>query len=428
MSYPRIYLAIDNCFASKRWTTPMEWSRFIANELGLCCIEASADTENDSLYTPAAYRSEWVSQVREAQDATGARVVNLYSGHGTYATLGLAHTSLSVRNHLIEHWFKPMIDTAAALNSGVGFFAHAFPLSVLDDAAVYDSALDELQSNLALIARYGAERNISGVGLEQMYTPHQVPWTVRGAGALLREVATRSGTPFYLTIDVGHQCAQRRFVRPSEERLLSWLAHPQDSAPWVGTTRAHRLLKEAMPVGGSMQQQAIQRIMADIESHPYLFAEQSDGDPYEWLTGLGCFSPIVHLQQTDGTRSNHLPFNDQCNRTGIIDPRKILAALKRSYDNQTVDNDVLKPCSTIYLTLEMFSGTADTPWDIVERLAASVEYWRRAIPRDGMLLDELAAGLTEPLLHRTAVYRSDPDDRPVTFQNQHKTYPGEPIL
>jgi len=33
MEYPRIYLAIDNCFASKRWTTPAEWMD-IAKEAG----------------------------------------------------------------------------------------------------------------------------------------------------------------------------------------------------------------------------------------------------------------------------------------------------------------------------------------------------------------------------------------------------------
>lgn len=32
--YPKLYLAIDNCFASKRWTEPAEWADVI-RDLGL---------------------------------------------------------------------------------------------------------------------------------------------------------------------------------------------------------------------------------------------------------------------------------------------------------------------------------------------------------------------------------------------------------
>lgn len=41
---PRIHLAVDNCFASKRWTKPAEWMQ-IAYDAGITCIEASADNE-----------------------------------------------------------------------------------------------------------------------------------------------------------------------------------------------------------------------------------------------------------------------------------------------------------------------------------------------------------------------------------------------
>ena len=40
--------------------------------------------------------------------------------------------------------------------------------------------------------------------------------------------------------------------------------------------------------------------MESIERRPYLFAEAHDGDPYAWLRALGRYSPIIHLQQTDG--------------------------------------------------------------------------------------------------------------------------------
>jgi hypothetical protein len=44
---------------------------------------------------------------------------------------------------------------------------------------------------------------------------------------------------------------------------------------------------------------------------------------------------------------------------------------------------------SIYLTLEIFAGTAEKPVEITRKIRESVAYWRRFIPRDGARLDEL---------------------------------------
>ncbi|MBL8120181.1 MAG: hypothetical protein JNJ78_21800, partial [Anaerolineae bacterium] len=95
--FPRIYLALDNCFASKRWTQPHEWMQ-IAREAGVFAIEASADNECDPLYNTPETLNDWLKAVESATEQSGVRVVNLYSGHGTYATLGLAHHDVRVRD------------------------------------------------------------------------------------------------------------------------------------------------------------------------------------------------------------------------------------------------------------------------------------------------------------------------------------------
>ena len=97
MNNPRIYLAIDNCFASKRWTDPLDWAR-IVHQLGLGFVEASADNECDPLYADPGYLKDWVGEVQSACKGTGVRVVNLYSGHGTYTTLGLATPTAATRS------------------------------------------------------------------------------------------------------------------------------------------------------------------------------------------------------------------------------------------------------------------------------------------------------------------------------------------
>ena len=90
MEYPRICLAVDNCFASKRWTMPSRWMR-LAQKIGINYVEASADNECDPLYMDQKYLDDWSEEVKQMEKETGVKVINLYSGHGTYSTLGLAH-------------------------------------------------------------------------------------------------------------------------------------------------------------------------------------------------------------------------------------------------------------------------------------------------------------------------------------------------
>jgi len=130
---PDIYLAIDNCFASKRWTKPLRWME-VCRDIGVYYVEASADTECDPLYTTSGYLREWTDAIRDAKRETGITVFGLYSGHGTYATLGLGHDDRRIRKHILYNWLFPMIDTAAALNAGLGFFCHAFSEEVLKEA------------------------------------------------------------------------------------------------------------------------------------------------------------------------------------------------------------------------------------------------------------------------------------------------------
>ena len=99
MKFPRIHLAIDNCFASKRWTEPREWLA-LASSMGLRNVEASADTEADPLYMGSEYMADWIGEVTRCEKDSGVKVVNLYSGHGTYTTLGLGHQDCRVRDRM----------------------------------------------------------------------------------------------------------------------------------------------------------------------------------------------------------------------------------------------------------------------------------------------------------------------------------------
>lgn len=392
---PIITLGIDNCFASKRWTKPESWCALVA-ELGLRYIEASADTECDPLYMGSEYTADWIQDVRCACEKHGVQIANLYSGHGTYATLGLSHWDERVRERFREQWIKPQIDTAAAFGAGIGFFAHAFDETVLQEREQYEQALNLLCRDLADIAAYAASRGIAGAGVEQMYSPHQPPWTIESTQALLRRIYALRNAPFYVTLDVGHMNGQRHFAHPTEDSIRQTLLQVRRKKAkkriWMGSRVATQAFWNAV-AGRCTDTQAVRVILNEAEKTPYLFAEHCDTDPYQWLAALGCLSPIVHLQQSDGNSSPHWPFDAAHNAKGIIDGEKLLRALALAYEKPRPDMPPL--CKQITLTLEPFIGTAEDPYDAVDKLRESVDYWRSFVPRDGMHLSELIQELDQ---------------------------------
>jgi hypothetical protein len=320
------------------------------------------------------------------------KVVNLYSGHGTYTTLGLAHPDRRNQERILNQWLKVMVANAAQLGAGLGFFCHAFNERILQDPVAYAKAEEELCGRLAEVAAYAQQCGLKTIGLEQMYSPHQIPWTLDGAQRLLRELYRRSGRPFYLTVDTGHQFGQRRFLRPTPRQLREALPILRASGKlerglWLGPDAAYTHFRAAA-APESQEEVDLQWVEEEMDRYPYLFASFEDGDTYLWLRRFGCYSPIIHLQQTDGKSSSHRPFTEEDNRQGIIRAEEVLQALADSYHRQP-EPDMPPRCQEIYLTLEIFPSTADLPNEILHRLAESVAYWRRYIPEDGLSLGEL---------------------------------------
>ncbi len=339
--YPKIYLSIDNCFASKRWTEPHEWMEII-RDLGLSYVEASADTECDPLYGTPEYLEDWVRKLKDASNRTGVIVSQFYSGHGTYSTLGLSHTDERVGIHMLENWLFPMCEISGQFNANLGFFCHAFPQSVLHDPQRYYDKTNELYFRLGQVAKKALASGCTYAAVEQMYSPNQVPWTIEGAKRLIKSIFTTYHTPFYLTIDVGHQVGQIKYLK-------------MDSS--------------------------------DGE-RPYLYATQEDCLTQSWLEQLGCYSPIIHLQQTDGLSSRHLAFTQANNKYGVVKGGSILSSLRRSFE-QSDEPDMPPRVDKIYLTLEIFTSAADRSADIIDGLRQSVDYWRQFVPIDGLTLDKL---------------------------------------
>ena len=388
---PKIYLGIDNCFASKRWVRPAEWLKLIRS-LGLRYIEASADTECDPLYMGPAFTRDWIMAVQRGCEEMDMVVKNLYSGHGTYATCGISHYDGRVVRRFRDGWMKAQMDTARALGAGFGFFAHGFEELLLQDDARYEEALDRLCDVLADLARYAKKIGMAYVGLEQMYSPHQPPWTIAGTKRLLREVYARAEAPFYITADLGHMNGQQYFARPTEEYIRRNIALAREGHParrvWMGTDAA-RALYLAAAAGETDENAAVDAILKDVEAHPNLFSEPCDWSIDAWMRTLGCYSPIVHLQQSDGKSSPHWPFSMEFNEKGVVNAPDVLRALAASFEQ--ADDPAMPPkCGEVVLTFEPFISTAGCTADLLDDMKESVAYWRRWVPEDGMRLSEIS--------------------------------------
>lgn len=393
---PRISLAMDNCFASKRWTRPKDWMSVI-KDVGITLVEASADTELDPLYMGADYIKDWIHEVKKCSELTGVKVVNLYSGHGTYSTLGLAHTDERVRMRFRDQWMKAQAFTASQLDAGLGFFAHAIHEPALQDPKEHESILNTLYDDLAELARYASEIGLSYISVEQMYSPHQPPWTINGAKRLLQTVYKRAGAPFYLTLDVGHMNGQQYFQKPSPEQIAEWIERKTSGMPckriWLGPKKSMDLFSDAV-TGKIEKERAIAEIQEQWNGYEHLFAATDDGSVQQWLAELGGYSPIIHLQQSDGKSSPHWPFSPEYNAKGMIRGEEVVRGLARSYENGNQEG--YPPlCSEIILTLEPFISTAGNNYDALEEIEQSVQYWRQFIPRDGMLLSEVIENLNK---------------------------------
>ena len=387
---PRLYLCIDNCFAYKRWVKPLDWMLLI-RDMGVNYVEQSADTECDPMYMGADYMKEWARWVREGAEKTGVRVMNVYSGHGTYTTCGMTHWHEGVRRRFLDEWMKAQVDTAAAVGAGFGFFAHGIEQAALQSAALYDERVEALCADLAELAVYAREKNLPGICLEQMYTPHMPPWTIPGTEALLRRVYALGGAPLYITLDLGHMNGQQYFQRPAREDILDSISarreDPRAHRPWLGTEAAHRL-HEAAVRGDLAPEAAADAILEDVAHNPHLFAEPADGDVWAWTRALGKYANIVHLQQTDGKSSPHWPFTGKFNKIGIASGERLIESLAAAFAAPERPG-LPRPVDAVALTLEPFVGTAANPYAAVEDIADSVAYWRRFLPRDGMRLSEV---------------------------------------
>ena len=409
MKSPRLYLVLDNCFAIKRWIKPSEWMG-LTKEIGFNYAQASTDNEIDPLFSPEDYMDDWFEEVKRCEKETGVKAVNFYTGYQTYRTVGFAHHDQRVRRKLLDGWLKPIIKRIDDLKAaGIGFSYFAIPDEALQDPIKYKQRTEIIVDILGEISEYAYENGGIQVSFEQMYAPHQPPWTIEGSCRYLKDVFAIHKKPVYVTLDVGHMVGQKRFLKPSFQDIEASLAgslkngdsssksgknedssSKNGSSIWLGADSTYKIWAEAVKGCNTSEElkNAAEAIVADMETYPHLFAQEKDGDIYEWVEELSRYSPIIHMQQTNGVHSSHAAFTPQTNRDGIVTGERLLQAIARSYDKQ-IDSSMPPPVDDIYLSFEIFASNIETKSEIINKLVQTLAYWRKFVPEDGMLLKDI---------------------------------------
>ena len=103
------------------------------------------------------------------------------------------------------------------------------------------------------------------------------------------------------------------------------------------------------------------KVCLDVGHAPH----PSQRDPYPWIEQLAAESPVIHLQQTALHRSNHAPFTEEANKSGIITREKVMDAVKKS------------GCTDTLFAFEIYHREHyDTEFRIIRDLKESVDYFR----------------------------------------------------
>lgn len=404
MEYPRIYLTLDNCFAIKRWVSPKDWIPLI-QKIGFTSVQASFDNEIDFLFSPDWYVDQWFEELEEQEKRSNLKIDTFFTGYQTYRTAGLGHPNDQMADYLMDEWVKKAIKRLGKRGSHMGMSFFAIPDNVLQDPYEYKNLYNKIVERLREIGRC-AEDNGIYFCIEAMYAPHQPPWTIAGAKRFLSDCANEGKSPVYLTIDVGHMIGQKKYQMPLKEELAKSIQSASTNSKehlWLGAVHTLELWKQATNRKDSSDH-TLQLILNDMQRYPYLFSNgEEDWDPYCWLEELGCYSPIIHLQQTDGVTASHAAFTEKENRKGIIEGEKLLRAIAKSYE-KSLEKGMPEKCGKIYLAFEIFAHNTEYREDIIQKLIDTFQYWSRFVPENGIRLDDLLKRLDRKGENNESVY------------------------
>ena len=204
-----------------------------------------------------------------------------------------------------------------------------------------------------------------------------VEWFKRFGEITVELGATTMGSHFGI-LTTGEYSNKKIFEERKKNNIDSW----HKIAEYVKTLGIETILWEPMSVGreyGETIEKCKElhnqvnlgspipfKICLDVDHGDLSSSNPDDTNPYKWLETFCKDSPVIHLKQSSNNKSGHWPFTKEFNKSGKIQPKKVLDILKAN------------KIKTVDLILEL-SFREREPWDssIESSLIESVSYWRQ---------------------------------------------------
>jgi hypothetical protein len=169
----------------------------------------------------------------------------------------------------------------------------------------------------------------------------------------------------------GLQAALRNLAIEARARGLEYLVVENLAVAREPSTMA--MIRELLDDGGPDRVPI--RLCLDVGHMCVPGTSGADRDPYAWLRRLGVVAPVIQLQQSDAQGDHHWPFTEQYNAAGRIVADRVIEALGEGGVQESA------------LILEVIPPFEQDEAAVLSDLAASVEYWRVALTRHGVLAD-----------------------------------------
>ena len=319
-------IGVNAAFMTRRYEEPESWAKIIS-DLGFDYVSFDSDALDWFYSGDSDYVLRTAEKTRGIFESAGLKIVDYLTGVAPYRFFGLAHKDPEARAQMYR-WMEGAIEIAATLGAeSVSGRFDAFSVEVQADPVAFQARYDELMRQYKALALQAKKRGLSAIGIEQMYVPSLVPYTIAGSKKYFADAneGNEEGAVIRPVVDTGHACGQNYGVSGDD-----------------------------------------------------LYYEK-------WLEEFGVLGNTVHIQQTRRTGSDHAPFNRD-GSGGDVKISQIVHALALSAENYTrnsLSRFVPVP-ENIYLVLEALPSTADTEEKVLDGLQQSIDYLRTAIPKGGI--------------------------------------------
>jgi sugar phosphate isomerase/epimerase len=295
------HLGMNLIYATKRWPEPDVWGQQIGKRWGLKYVQFVFDLL-DPRTIPAA-RVKYCDAVRKAAATYGFEVHNCFIGVAAYTYNYLLHPFPEMRQDALDWCEKASLCSQEMGSKGVGGPIAAAGMRDYTDPRKRDWLLDTLVEGIREFARIAARHGQDFLLWEPSPVGREMGSSIDTVKELYERFNADSPIPVHLQLDVGHWCGYEQQGR--------------------------------------------------------------DADLSAWLMELGQFSPVMHLQQTDGQADCHWSFSNKNNARGVIDMGKVLETLDKG------------GCEEVYMFPELPFPYEMNESEVLAELDESVEHLKQ---------------------------------------------------